>query len=117
MARASGLRDERRDDERTWHASVGLPSAPHRSRAGGRGSTRRRRARRQPLYCAAEAARFHAARRLRIRAVCAVEPPVEPRPGAPMKRQIADFLRRPHLFGSRPKVLLTAYLLVGLVVV
>lgn len=34
-----------------------------------------------------------------------------------MKRQIADFLRRPHLAGSRPKVLLTAYLLGGLALV
>jgi signal transduction histidine kinase len=37
--------------------------------------------------------------------------------GACVKRQIADFLRRPHLAGSRPKVLLTAYLLGGLALV
>jgi hypothetical protein len=34
-----------------------------------------------------------------------------------MRRQIADFLRRPRLYGSRTKVLLVAYLLVGLALV
>ena len=34
-----------------------------------------------------------------------------------MKRQVADFLRRPRLYGSRTKVLLVAYLLLGLALV
>jgi signal transduction histidine kinase len=34
-----------------------------------------------------------------------------------MKRQVADFLRRPHVAGSRTKVLLVVYLLLGLAIV